>query len=112
MSTGTLVLSIKSRQAQLYYSTFIQPIRFSVLFSGSFVPVFTMQVKSGRVSVAMVGYANIIKGDNQAVTCATTGTHVLLENEKIAVTGTMLYDRSQGSLIPYLAAVGVTLLYV
>lgn len=57
--------------------------------------------------MAMVGYANIIKGDNQAETCVTTGTHVLLENENLAVTGTMLYDRSEGSLIPYLAAVRV-----
>lgn len=63
------------------------------------------QLKTGRTSVAMVGYTNIITSETQVQNCATTGIHVLLENDKIAVTGTMLYDRSEGILLPYLAAV-------
>ena len=66
-----------------------------------------LQMSKARQTLSISGFSNVLMENRRRESCSVTGTHKLLHNNLLTVTGTLLYERisGSGSLLPYLAAV-------
>ena len=64
-------------------------------------------MSKARQTLSISGFSNVLMENRRRESCSVTGTHKLLHNNLLTVTGTLLYERisGSGSLLPYLAAV-------